>query len=85
MSKNLIVSVKNRVLSLTINRPELKNALNRELYASLAEQLERSDQDEQIRAVLLKANGDTFTAGNDLDDFLHPIEESGTPSVIRFF
>lgn len=84
MSKNLIVSVKNRVLSLTINRPELKNALNRELYASLADQLERSDQDKQISAVLLTANGDTFTAGNDLDDFLHPIEESGTPSVIRF-
>lgn len=41
MFKNLIVSVKNRVLSLTINRPELKNALNRELYASLADQLEK--------------------------------------------
>jgi enoyl-CoA hydratase/carnithine racemase len=84
MSKSLIVSLKNRVLSLTINRPELKNALNRELYAALADELERSNHDDQIRAVLLTANGDTFTAGNDLDDFINPVEESGTPSVIRF-
>jgi enoyl-CoA hydratase/carnithine racemase len=84
MSKNLIVEKKDRVLRLTINRPKLKNALNRALYAVLADALEESQTDDQVRAILLTAKGDTFTAGNDLDDFINPIEESGTPAVIRF-
>jgi enoyl-CoA hydratase/carnithine racemase len=84
MSKSLIIEKKDRVLRLTINRPELKNALNRALYAALADALEESQSDEQVRAILLTATGDTFTAGNDLDDFINPIEESGTPAVIRF-
>lgn len=84
MSSILIVEKKNRVMRLTINRPELKNALNRALYAALADALTESQSDPQVRAVLLTAAGDTFTAGNDLDDFINPIEETGTPSVIRF-
>lgn len=84
MTQSLIVEKKNRVLRLTINRPELKNALNRALYAALADALQESQRDEQVRAILLSANGDTFTAGNDLDDFINPVEESGTPAVLRF-
>lgn len=84
MSTNLIVEIKHRVMRLTINRPELKNALDRSLYGALADALEASESDPQIRAVLLTATGDIFTAGNDLADFVNPIEETGTPNVIRF-
>ncbi|MEP1444917.1 MAG: enoyl-CoA hydratase-related protein [Paraglaciecola sp.] len=84
MSTNLIVEIKHRVMRLTINRPELKNALDRSLYGALADALEASQSDPQIRAVLLTATGDIFTAGNDLADFVNPIEETGTPNVIRF-
>ncbi|MBU3004475.1 enoyl-CoA hydratase-related protein [Paraglaciecola arctica] len=84
MPTNLIVEIKHRVMRLTINRPELKNALDRSLYGALADALEASESDPQIRAVLLTATGDIFTAGNDLADFVNPIEETGTPNVIRF-
>lgn len=57
------------VLTLTLNRPEKKNALTRGMYQSLADALERADRDPAIRCVLLRANGDMFTAGNDILDF----------------
>ncbi len=39
------------------------------MYSTLGEALERAESDSRIRAVLLDAEGDAFTAGNDLADF----------------
>ncbi len=57
------------VLTLTLNRPEKKNALTRAMYQSLADGLTSADNDPDTRCVLLQAEGDMFTAGNDLGDF----------------
>jgi enoyl-CoA hydratase/carnithine racemase len=57
------------VLTLTLDRPEKKNSLTREMYAAMAGALRDADRDRDIRVVLLQANGDTFTAGNDLQEF----------------
>ncbi len=62
-------SVTDGVLYLTLDRPEKKNALTNAMYAELAAALERAETDASIRAVLLDAEGDAFTAGNDLGDF----------------
>ncbi|MCP8690437.1 enoyl-CoA hydratase-related protein [Marinobacterium sedimentorum] len=58
------------VLSLCLNRPEKRNAFDRELYAALIEALERADRDAEVRVLLLSATGDCFSAGNDIVDFL---------------
>lgn len=58
------------VRSLILNRPEKKNALTHAMYAALADGLVGADADPALRAVLLAAEGDAFTAGNDLNDFL---------------
>src|SRR4029434_1912203 len=55
--------------TLTLNRPEKKNALTRAMYQSLADGLTAADNDPDTRCVLLQAEGDIFTAGNDLGDF----------------
>ena len=58
-----------KVLGLTINRPEKKNALTNAMYGQLADALEAARTDDQVRCVLITGAGDTFTAGNDLGDF----------------
>jgi len=69
MSEHVRVLVDNGVLRITLARAEKKNALTNAMYAALGSALERAESDAGIRAVLLDADGDAFTAGNDLADF----------------
>src|SRR3954470_6041775 len=59
----------NGVLTLTLNRPEKKNALTRAMYQALADGIDGAERDEDVRCILIQAEGDMFTAGNDLGDF----------------
>jgi enoyl-CoA hydratase/carnithine racemase len=54
------------VVRLTLNRPEKRNALSRELLADLGQELERIAEDAEARVVVLAANGPVFSAGHDL-------------------
>jgi enoyl-CoA hydratase/carnithine racemase len=63
------VSEENGILRLTLDRPEKKNALTNDMYAALTAALQRAEQDDSIRVVLIDAEGDVFCAGNDLNDF----------------
>jgi enoyl-CoA hydratase/carnithine racemase len=57
------------VLTLTLARPDKKNALTNDMYGALADALEAADSDPSVRVVLIQADGDMFTAGNDIGDF----------------
>lgn len=84
MADHVVVSNAGRVLRIEINRPEKKNALTRAMYSSLADTIERSESDPEIRVVILGGAGDAFTSGNDLRDFLEaPMMGQGNP-VMRF-
>ncbi len=73
------------VLRITINRPEKKNALTGEMYSALASALEESESDARVRVLLLHGNGESFTAGNDLEDFLNkPWKGQAMPPAVRF-
>lgn len=57
------------VLTLTLNRPDKKNALTRAMYKTLGDAIDLAASDPQVRCVLIQAQGDIFTAGNDIGDF----------------
>jgi enoyl-CoA hydratase/carnithine racemase len=69
MTDHIRVSIEDNVMRLLLARPEKKNALTNAMYAALAAALDRAESDPTVRAVLLEAEGDAFTAGNDLGDF----------------
>jgi 2-(1,2-epoxy-1,2-dihydrophenyl)acetyl-CoA isomerase len=56
------------VLTITLNRPEVLNALNAEAHRGLAEALERA-ADPSVRAVVITGAGRGFCVGQDLDEF----------------
>lgn len=58
------------VLSLTLNRPSRRNAMNGPMYEAAARALRSARWDEAVRVVLLSGAGGYFTAGNDLADFI---------------
>ena len=69
MTEHVLSELSGGVLTLTINRPEKKNALTRAMYQALADGIDNAADDPNVRCVLIQANGDIFTAGNDLADF----------------
>jgi len=72
------------VLSLRINRPEKKNALNLAMYASLAAALRAADLNAAVRAVVISGTDDCFTSGNDLADFLSAPPTGMDSPVMQF-
>jgi enoyl-CoA hydratase/carnithine racemase len=70
MQEHVLIEHGEHVMTLTLNRPDKKNALTRAMYASLAGAVARADEDADIRCIVLRAHGDMFTAGNDLADFM---------------
>lgn len=73
-------SLDEKVLTLSLNRVEKQNAINRGMYQFLSDEIKQANQDFGIRAVVLTHEGEHFTAGNDIFDFLNaPPHEPGSP------
>jgi methylglutaconyl-CoA hydratase len=76
MTRPLLGSLGDGILSLTLNRPEKRNALDSELIDCLHQELERADLDEGVRVILLRGAGKDFCAGADLKELLASTERS---------
>lgn len=59
-------NIAGNVLYITLNRPEKRNALNPELVRLLISAFKTAFKDNQIKAIVLQANGEVFSAGADL-------------------
>ncbi|NOX36528.1 MAG: enoyl-CoA hydratase [Calditrichaeota bacterium] len=64
------------VMTVAFARPEKKNAVTTEMYQLLIQAFEEARDSSDVRVVLLRGEGDAFTAGNDLSDF-HKWPEMG--------
>jgi enoyl-CoA hydratase/carnithine racemase len=73
----------NGVRHLTLARPEKKNAITDAMYGALADELVRAEEDERVRCVLFSAQGDSFTSGNDIQDFKDFSESQTAPTQDR--
>jgi enoyl-CoA hydratase/carnithine racemase len=69
MSSEIHTDLTDGVLTLTLARPDKKNALTNEMYGALADAIEQARHDSSIRVLLLQGDGDMFTAGNDVGEF----------------
>jgi methylglutaconyl-CoA hydratase len=72
----LLTSLEAGILTLTLNRPAKRNALNAELIEGLHRDLERADLDSQVRVVLVRGAGKDFCAGADLDELLASVGQT---------
>jgi enoyl-CoA hydratase/carnithine racemase len=57
------------VLTVTMARPDKKNALTNAMYGALADALQGAETDPAVRVLLIRGEGDMFTAGNDVGEF----------------
>ncbi len=80
----ILNTVSEGILTLSLNRPWKMNALTREMYAGLTKGLNDAAGDFGIRAVVLTSQGDHFTAGNDITDFMNNPPSSESSEVSQF-
>lgn len=84
MSTEILTARDNGVLTVTINRPERKNALTPAMYEAINAALASAHEDAGVRAVLLRGHAEIFTAGNDIEDFLKTPPTGADSPVMRF-
>jgi len=67
---DIITERSGNILRIQLNRPARKNAMTSAMYITLADLLNNAAKDDQIRVVLWHGARDSFSAGNDIQDFL---------------
>src|SRR5215211_5395426 len=69
MNETVLYEVEGAVAVITLNRPEVRNAINDDLIAGLHAAIDQARDNAEVRAVLLAAAGKGFCAGADLAAF----------------
>lgn len=80
----ITTSRQGQTLVIRFNRPEKMNAITRGMYGELAQQLNQAAEDESIRCVVITSEGDHFTAGNDIRDFMSNPPTEADSDVAKF-
>ena len=70
MSDDILAERTGNILSIQLNRPAKKNAMTSSMYVAMAKLLDVANADDQVRVVLWHAAGGSFSAGNDIEDFI---------------
>lgn len=81
---DILVHTEDSVTTLTFNRPDKKNSITAAMYATLADALEAAAADDSVRCVVFQGNETTFSAGNDIADFLNNPPATTDSPVFRF-
>ena len=68
MYECLLYEVKDRILTITFNRPDRLNAFNDTMRAEFIDAFDRADADDDVRVIIVTGSGRAFCAGADLSD-----------------
>lgn len=86
MTEHVRIENNSGILTLTLARPDKKNALTDAMYGKLADAIESAEFDPSARVILIRGEGDMFTAGNDVGEFAAVAagKSEGSRNVVRF-
>ena len=73
-----------QTLEISFNRPDKMNAITRAMYAGLASNLNEAAGDFGVRCVVISSQGDHFTSGNDIGDFMSNPPTESDSDVAKF-
>ena len=66
--KDILYAVDDRLATITLNRPERRNALSWPLLYEVVDALKKAEKDRDVRVIIIKGAGPCFSAGHDLTD-----------------
>jgi len=89
MADELLLKIDGGVATITMNRPALRNAMNRAMLQSLVEHMEALDKNPDVRVVVIRGEGPAFCSGMDLREMRQRQDdpkgdpESGVTQVLQ--
>ncbi|KAF5077731.1 Trans-2-decenoyl-[acyl-carrier-protein] isomerase [anaerobic digester metagenome] len=75
MFTDILFGVENHIATITLNRPEVMNAFSKIMYDDVIYALRKSNDDPDVRAVVITGSGRNFCAGGDIRSFRRNIDE----------
>ena len=87
MADEILSSVADGIATLTLNRPERRNALNTAMLDELRRRFDELERDARARVVVIRGAGTAFCSGRDLNEMSRRQHEPGEPEadVIELF
>jgi enoyl-CoA hydratase/carnithine racemase len=85
VTDHVLTQLADGVLSVSLNRADKKNAITQAMYEALAEATERAQTDPAVRVILFRGEGDAFSAGNDIGDFIALGSQGAGPDEMPVF
>lgn len=87
----ILSDIQNKVMIITLNRPDKFNSFNRDMALQLHEALDKAESNPEVRAIVLTGNGKAFCAGQDLSEAMDPngpgiariVDEHYNPIILR--
>ena len=84
MSNNSIVlKIENKVATITLNRPEVFNSINREMAFLFQDTLDACEKNDEVRAIVITGSGKAFGAGQDLKEVTDPDLNPGFKKILE--
>ena len=77
MSEHIKIDLDGGVLTVAFDRADKKNAITQAMYTALADATEKAKADDAVRVILFRSEGDSFSAGNDIADFIAMAQTDG--------
>ena len=68
MSKSVLYEQDHRIVKITLNRPDTRNALSGDIIEGLVEHLQKADKDKNVGCVILTGAGKSFSSGGNLQE-----------------
>jgi enoyl-CoA hydratase/carnithine racemase len=87
MADEVLCAVADSIATITLNRPERRNALNTAMLDELRRRFDELESDSRVRAVVVRGAGSAFCSGRDLNEMSRRQREEGEPEadVINLF
>lgn len=82
-TKHLLAHLQDRTLILTMNRPDVRNALSQDMLDAMAEQLAKAEIDDGIGCIVLTGAAGAFCAGGDVTDMATARQQASSSSQLQ--
>jgi 2-(1,2-epoxy-1,2-dihydrophenyl)acetyl-CoA isomerase len=83
-TSDVLYGVANRIATITLNRPEVRNALSHSVAAAVVRMLRQADSDPAVKCIVIKGAGEHFSAGGDVKGFGETLELSAEERYDQF-
>lgn len=80
----VLYEARERIVTITLNRPERKNPLTFESYAELRDYFLALKRDDGVRAVVLTGAGENFCSGGDVREIIGPLTQRSPSELLEF-